>query len=280
MQPLKIAFSPCPNDTFIFHHWVHGLIKDAPQLEVTYADIDYTNRWASEGTTDLDVMKISAAALPYVLDKYQLIPCGGALGRGCGPLVLAKDAGIDLTEKTIAVPSDRSTAYLLFRMWANQNHVRYKEIRVMPFEKIMPAVKAGEVDAGLVIHEARFTYSQFGLNQVVDLGEWWEMDTGLPIPLGAIVAKRTCDAALITRAIQASLQAAWENPDDTKEYVSCHAQEMNDSVMQAHIALYVNEFSMNLGEEGFNAISAFLQRATTAGLLPAFDESLVKNREG
>ncbi|MEY4480324.1 MAG: hypothetical protein RLZZ267_1002 [Bacillota bacterium] len=276
MSKLKIAFSPCPNDTFIFHAWVHGLVPDAPDVEVTFADIDITNRLAIEGQSDLDILKISAAALPYVLDRYQLIPCGGALGRGCGPLVLTKQVGSSLVGKSIAVPSDRSTAYILFRLWAEQQGISLGEIIVMPFEQIMPAVKAGKVDAGLVIHEARFTYQEYDLDAVVDLGAWWEQDAGLPIPLGAIVARRELDPAPIAQAIRGSLQQAWDNPAQTTDYVRCHAQEMDAAVMQAHIKLYVNDFSMNLGDEGFAAIEAFLTRAADAGLVPSFDSLLLK----
>lgn len=269
MNKLKLAFSPCPNDTFIFHGWVHGLVKDAPDVEVTYADIAITNRLAEEGSSDFDVLKISAAALPYVSQNYQLIPCGGALGRGCGPLVLAKSKDFHLSGKTVAVPSERSTAYLLFRLWAAQQNIAIGEIIVMPFEQIMPAVKAGQVDAGLVIHEARFTYPNFDLQAIVDLGAWWETDTGLPIPLGAIIAKKELDATRIASAIRESLQLAWDHPERTQTYVSCHAQEMDEHVMQQHISLYVNAFSMDLGEEGFAAIDAFLTRAEKAGLVPS-----------
>lgn len=181
---MKIAFSPCPNDTFVFHAWVHGLIPGAPELDVTYADIDITNGWAASGTGP-EVLKISYAALPWVLDEYALLPCGGALGRGCGPLVLTAKAcsPSDLSGRRVAVPSERSTAYLLFRLWAAK-HVPggVGEIVVMPFDEIMPAVQRGELDAGLVIHEARFTYQNYGLHLLQDLGNWWESDTGLPIP--------------------------------------------------------------------------------------------------
>ena len=147
----------------------------------------------------------------------------------------------------------------------------------MPFEQIMPAVKAGKVDAGLVIHEARFTYQKYDLQALVDLGAWWEQDTGLPIPLGAIIARRELNPEPITAAIRSSLKQAWETPEQTSDYVRCHAQEMDAKVMQAHIQLYVNDFSMSLGEEGFAAIEAFLTRAAKAGLVPTFEPLLLKN---
>lgn len=203
-QELHIAYSPCPNDTFVFHAWAQGLIPGAPQLDVMFADIDITNGLAADGAGP-EVLKISYAALPWVLDKYKLLPCGGALGRGCGPLVLTrKGAGAikhprELSGRRIAVPSERSTAYLLFRLWvAQQVQGGPAEIVVMPFDEIMPAVQKGEIDAGLVIHEARFTYPSYNLNLLTDLGSWWESDTGLPIPLGAIIARRDLDPEAIT----------------------------------------------------------------------------------
>ena len=276
---MKIAFSPCPNDTFIFHAWVHGLIEGAPQLEVTYADIDITNGLAASGQ-GLDVMKISFAALPWVLDEYALLPCGGALGRGCGPLVLTKDGSMDpsdLAGKRIAVPSERSTAYLLFRLWAAQ-HVSagIGEIIVMPFHEIMPTVRDGLIDAGLVIHEARFTYQNYGLNLLADMGSWWEEDTGLPIPLGAIIAKRTLDLEALAQWTRASVDYAWAHPEASQAYIMQHAQEMNEEVTRAHIQLYVNSFSRDLGEDGFAAVRALLDRAADEGLVPRIDPSKLR----
>ncbi|GAE36620.1 1,4-dihydroxy-6-naphthoate synthase [Halalkalibacter akibai] len=271
---MKIAFSPCPNDTFVFHAWVHGLITGAPKLDVTYADIDKTNNWAAEGKGP-EVQKISYAALPWVLNDYTLIPCGGALGRGCGPLVLTKEASPGpgaLSGKRIAVPSERSTAYLLFRLWAAQKvEGGVGEIIVMPFHEIMPAVQEGKIDAGLVIHEARFTYQNYDLNLMADLGNWWEEDTGLPIPLGAIIAHRSLDKDAITRWTRASVEYAWKHPQASTQYVLEHAQELSKDVAQSHIDLYVNEFTKDLGEDGYAAVRALLGRALKEGLVPEFD---------
>jgi 1,4-dihydroxy-6-naphthoate synthase len=278
MNTLSIAYSPCPNDTFVFHALAHGLVPGAPKLDVTYADVDKTNHYAAE-SEDFDVLKISYAALPWALDRYALLPCGGALGRGCGPLVLtARPAGPDaLAGKRVAVPSDRSTAYLLFRLWAAR-HVPggVGEIVVMPFNRIMPAVRDGEIDAGLVIHEARFTYHEYGLSLVEDMGRWWEEDTGLPIPLGAIVARRTLDRDRIAAWIRASVEYAWAHPEASRDYVMRHAQEMKPEVAQAHIGLYVNRFTADLGEEGYAAVEALLGRAAREGLVPAFDLSALR----
>lgn len=270
---LKVAYSPCPNDTFVFHAWAHGLIPGAPKLDVTYADIDITNGLAATSNT-FDLLKISYAALPWMLEDYTLLPCGGALGRGCGPLVLTRDGrpSDSLRTGTIAVPSERSTAYLLFRLWAAQ-HVSggIGRIVVMPFHEIMPAVRDGAVDAGLVIHEARFTYPRFGLTQLVDLGNWWEADTGLPIPLGAIIARRSLDLKAIARWTRESVEYAWAHPEASQDYVMQHAQEMDREVAKAHIGLYVNAYTAALGNDGYHAVESLLGRAAKEGLVPAIN---------
>jgi 1,4-dihydroxy-6-naphthoate synthase len=262
---MRIAYSPCPNDTFVFHAWAHGLIPGAPPLDVTFADIDVTNNAAERG--EYDVAKVSYAALPWLLDDYALLPSGGALGRGCGPLVLTRTEFGSLDGRTVAVPSERSTAYLLFRLWAAGQ--RPARIEVVPFTSIMPAVRDGRYDAGLVIHEARFTYPSYGLRSLVDLGSWWEDDTGLPIPLGAIVARRSLDTGAMGRAARASVEYAWADPSASASYVAAHADEMSPEVQQQHIALYVNEFTRDLGDEGYAAAEALLHRAHAAGLVPA-----------
>ena len=270
-ETLRLAYSPCPNDTFVFHAWAHGLVPGADAPEVTFADIDVTNGMAERG--ELDVLKISYGALPWVLDEYALLPCGGALGRGCGPLVLTRpgDSG-DLSGRRVAVPSERSTAYLLFRLWAAKAVPGgLGEIVVLPFHEIMPAVRDGRVDAGLVIHEARFTYRQYGLHKLADMGEAWEQETGLPIPLGAIVARRSLGAQRlqeITAAIRASVRQAWDDPAASRPYVLAHSQEMDPQVADQHIGLYVNDFTADLGEDGYSAVRALLTRAAAEGLVP------------
>jgi 1,4-dihydroxy-6-naphthoate synthase len=265
---LSLAYSPCPNDTFLFHAWTHGLIPGAPEVEVTYADIDLTNGWLAS-TEGLDVMKISAAALPEArTNGYELLPCGGAMGRGCGPLVLARDghamADGSLTGRTVAVPSLKSTAFLLFRQWVAERvdgPGHGPEIIVMPFRDIMPAVRDGKVDAGLVIHEARFTFHKFGLECLADLGDWWERTTGAPIPLGVIVARAALGQeriARITTALRASVEHAFAHPQDSREYVLSLAEEMDPAVAQSHIDLYCNEFSRDLGADGHQALERLL----------------------
>jgi 1,4-dihydroxy-6-naphthoate synthase len=267
---VRIAYSPCPNDTFVFHAWAHGEVPGAPPLDVTFADIDLTNGMAERG--ELDVLKVSYAALPWVLDEYALLPCGGALGRGCGPLVLTREPGLDLTGRTVAVPSERSTAYLLFRLWAaDVVPDGVGEVVVLPFHEIMPAVRDGRVDAGLVIHEARFTYQDYGLHRLADMGEHWESTTGLPIPLGAIIAKRSLGAdtlRLLAESARASVRRAWDDPEASRAYVRAHAQEMDPAVADQHIGLYVNEFTADLGENGYAAVRGLLTRAAAEGLVP------------
>ncbi|MEO9140077.1 MAG: 1,4-dihydroxy-6-naphthoate synthase [Jatrophihabitans sp.] len=259
------AYSPCPNDTFVFHAWAHGLVAGAPAIEVTFADIDVTNTAAARG--DFDVVKVSYAALPWLLDEYALLPCGGALGRGCGPLVLTRGDRGSIDGATVAVPSERSTAYLLFRLWAAGQ--RPARIEIVPFAQIMPGVRDGRFDAGLVIHEARFTYPSYGLSALIDLGAWWESDTGLPIPLGAILARRSLDADALSRTIRTSVEYAWADPSASADYVAAHADEMAPDVQQQHIALYVNEFTRDLGDAGYAAGEALLARAFEAGLTPS-----------
>ncbi|MFH8725665.1 1,4-dihydroxy-6-naphthoate synthase [Streptomyces termitum] len=271
---LKIAYSPCPNDTFVFDAWAHGRVPGAPRLDVTFADIDVTNGWAESGTDAHDVLKVSYAVLPWILDEYALLPCGGALGRGCGPLVLTREAAdpAGLAGRTVAVPSERSTAYLLFRLWAaDRVPGGVGEVVVMPFHEIMPAVRDGKVDAGLVIHEARFTYGSYGLHKLADMGEHWEETTGLPIPLGAIVARRSLGAEalrLLADSARASVRAAWDDPEASRPYVMEHAQEMDPKVADQHIGLYVNEFTADLGEDGYAAVRGLLTRAAAEGLVP------------
>jgi 1,4-dihydroxy-6-naphthoate synthase len=266
---LSLAVSPCPNDTFVFHALVHGLIPGAPAVDLTFADVDVTNTAAERG--EFDLIKVSYAALPWLLDAYELLPCGGALGRGCGPLVLTLDekwGDGDLTGATVAVPGDRTTAYLLFRLWSADRPPAH--IEVVPFHEIMPGVAAGKYDAGLVIHEARFTYPRYGLTALADLGEWWEKDTGLPIPLGAILAKKsTVDAGAAAEWIRTSVSMAWANPDASRDFILASAQEMEADVVRQHIGLYVNEFTLDLGPDGFAAADALLGRSAAAGFTPS-----------
>jgi len=264
-SPLSLAISPCPNDTFTFHAWVHGLIPGAPLVAVSYDDIDVLNQRAERA--EPDVVKVSYGALPWLLDDYELLSAGSALGRGCGPLVLSRNGSIGTTP-VVAVPGERTTAYLLMRLWAAGRDLT-PAIRILPFNEIMPAVQRGEVDAGLVIHESRFTYPSYGLESVADLGDWWEATTGHAIPLGAILARRGLDHDAIDAAIRASVEYAWEHPGASGTYIREYAQEMDPTVCARHIELYVNAFTRDLGAEGYDAIATLLDRSAAAGLTPA-----------
>lgn len=267
-QPLTLGFSPCPNDTFMFYPLVHGLVDTAGQrFNERLEDVETLNRLAVKGV--LDVTKVSYAALGHIREEYALLRAGSALGRGCGPLVVAREPldPAELADKTIAIPGRYTTAHLLTRLYnpALENFLE------MPFHEIMDAVLTGRADAGVIIHESRFTYQGFGLHQLVDLGQWWETETGLPIPLGGIVARRSLGAETI-RSIEAALAAGVEyartNPTEAAHYIREHAQEMSEQVCAAHIGLYVNDFSQSLGSEGERAIMELLRRAETAGVVP------------
>ncbi len=265
---LTLGFSPCPNDTFMFYPLVHGLVDTAGfTYRERLEDVETLNRMALKG--ELDISKVSCHALGHIRDQYVLLRSGSALGRGCGPLLVANDK-VDptgLRGKTIAVPGRYTTAMLLLRLFdpALDNFI------VMPFNEIMDAVLSGNVDAGVIIHESRFTYQGFGLHKLLDLGEWWEAETGLPIPLGGIVARRSLGMETISaveRTLQTGVEYARNHPDQAAGFIREHAQEMSPEVCASHIALYVNEFSVELGREGELAINELLRRAEISGIIP------------
>lgn len=270
----SLAYSPCPNDTFIFAALTNGLLPDVPHVEVVLDDVEALNRAAREGRFSLT--KVSYGAIPYLLDRYRILRAGGALGRGCGPLVIARPrpdgTAPSLAElgedAVVAIPGRMTTAFALLRL-ALGREPRTVELR---FDRIVDAVARGEADAGLIIHESRFTYQQSGLAQTVDLGDWWESTTGNAIPLGAILVRRDVtdeNARAIDDAIRRSLRFARERESEIIDYVRAHAFEMNDEVMRAHIGLYVNEYSDDLGERGIAAVHDLFAREERAGLIPA-----------
>jgi 1,4-dihydroxy-6-naphthoate synthase len=269
MSLLSLGYSPCPNDTFIFYALVHGR-SDAAGLKFSppvLEDVETLNAWALEHR--LDVTKLSFHALGHVLDEYCLLTAGSALGRGCGPLVVAKPGNLpkNLAAARIAIPGRFTTAALLFRMFSPAS----TDLVAMKFDEIMEAIHDGRVDAGVIIHEGRFTYSRKGLVCLQDLGQWWEELTGHPIPLGCIAARRSLGFERILRiegAIRRSLEYAWSRPDQCLSYICSHAQEIEDEVVKNHIELYVNDFSMDIGERGLAAVEEFLARGRAAGVLP------------
>ncbi len=269
MRLLTLAYSPCPNDTFIFTPWVNGHIQDAPPVVERLEDIDRLNSAALAG--EPDVVKLSFHAFGHVRDRYCLLRSGGALGRGCGPLVVAREAfdPVELSSKVMAIPGQLTTAALLLRLCVPG--LAEERLRVMPFDQIMRAVREQRVDAGAIIHESRFTYQREGLTSIVDLGEWWERDAGHAIPLGGIAMRRDLGADLIRRTertLASSVAFACAHPDVVWPTVRRHAQEMDDDVMRQHIGLYVNEFTRDYGEEGTAAIEYLLARAARRGLMP------------
>jgi len=270
-----LAYSPCPNDTFIFTPWVEGRIPDAPPVVETFEDIDTLNQIALRG--EPDIVKVSFHALGHLRDRYCLLRSGGALGRGCGPLVVARTPfdGKALGSKTVAIPGTLTTAALLVRLFAPD--LRDVSITVMPFDRIMPAVCDGKVDAGVIIHESRFTYQRHGLAQIVDLGEWWERETGHAIPLGGILMRRDLGDGLIRRtekALAASVDFAFAHTDLVWPTVRRHAQEMDDDVCRQHIALYVNDWTRDYGPDGEAAIAYLLATAERLGIVPHSEHPL------
>jgi 1,4-dihydroxy-6-naphthoate synthase len=274
LDTLSLAYSPCPNDTYIFAAWTRGMLSDAPPVRVVLDDVEGLNEAAREGRFELT--KVSYGAIPYLLDRYRILRAGGALGRGCGPLVVAKPGPNGRAPELedfkrhvrIAIPGVMTTAYLLLRLAFG----RPIDVYPMRFDRIVDAVASGEVDAGLIIHESRFTYAASGLAKVADLGEWWERETGHPIPLGAILARRDIGverARGIDETIRESLAFARDHDAAVAPYVREHAFEMDENVMRAHIGLYVNEYSLDVGDDGIAAIENLFELAAATSMIPA-----------
>ena len=262
---INLGYSFCPNDTFIFYALTHGRIPGESVIE-QLEDVETLNQWALSGR--LEMTKISYHAYAHVREQYVALRSGGALGRGVGPLIVAREPLESLVGKTVAIPGAMTTANLMLTLSQPEG----VKTRVMRYDQIMPAIERGEVDAGLIIHESRFTFAQHGLVKLLDLGQWWEGETGLPLPLGAILARR--DLGLeklreLDQAVRSSLEYAYAHPLEPKAYIRQHALEMEDAVMQAHIDLYVNEFSLDVGREGERAVTELFARAEARGLIPA-----------
>ncbi len=277
---LDLAISPCPNDTFSFHALVHGRVT-APEINwrVILADVETLNEAAREGTRA--VTKLSFAALGHILDRYALLRSGAALGRGCGPLIVARP-GADLNSirtGPVAVPGLMTTARLLLGLRLPAD----VPVAPMPFDQIMPAVASGAYPAGVIIHEGRFTYPAHGLDCLLDLGQWWEAETGLPIPLGGIAIRRDLSAETALRvetAIRESVRYARTHPADSWPWVRRHAQEMAPDVIRRHIDLYVNDFTVDLGRSGATAVTALLARAADRGVIRPTDAALFATETG
>jgi 1,4-dihydroxy-6-naphthoate synthase len=261
-KKLTLAFSPCPNDTFMFHAMLHGLVDTKGyKFEYDLLDIEELNKNAF--CEKYDITKLSFGALGKLLDKYSLLKSGAALGRNCGPLLVCKTPELPKEPKNlkIAIPGENTTAnMLLSMMWpeaVNKNAVLFSEIE--------DEVVNGNYEAGLIIHENRFTYKLKGLHKIVDLGEWWEKTTDLPIPLGAIAVKKSFNEKTkydVEDIIRRSIEFAFQNPDSCMEFVMKHATAMDKDVALQHIKLYVNEFSLNLGIQGKKSIEVLFEKAT------------------
>jgi 1,4-dihydroxy-6-naphthoate synthase len=277
MKALAVGYSTCPNDTFIFAELGHG-VPGSLSFQPVLADVETLNQWAIEGR--LEVTKLSFLALGRVRETYGLLHAGAALGRGCGPILVGRPGTAlgDLGRAVVASPGELTTARLLLSLYLR----REPRLRHMVFSEVMPAVARGEADFGLVIHEGRFTFRQHGLKIFLDLGEWWESETGRPIPLGGIAIRRNLGrevAGEVDRAIRASLRAARTGSPRAMEYVLAHAQEMSPEVAKQHIDLYVNDFSFDLGRRGLEAANLLLRRAEEAGLVPRSSLPLVAYEE-
>ncbi len=265
---LTLAYSPCPNDTYIFAALANGLLENVPPISVQLEDIENLNNSALKG--DYEFTKVSYAVVPDLLENYKMLRAGGALGHGCGPLLVARPGTgktlEDFKDKLIAIPGERTTAFMLLNLAMGAR----PQTLAMRFDKIIESVAGGTVDAGLIIHESRFTYKELDLVSIADLGEWWESETKMPVPLGAImirndVAERSDD---FNNAIRKSLRYARENEKDVMKYVKEHANEMDDTVMRKHIETYVNEYTDDIGDDGIAAVKELFRRAREQGIIP------------
>lgn len=273
-KKLTIGFSPCPNDTFIFDALVHHKIDtEGLDFDVYLGDVEDLNNKAFSG--ELDITKISYHAYGYLTKDYVLLDAGSALGKGCGP-ILVKNSKVEilkLDSAKIAIPGKYTTANFLLGI----AHPEANNKVELLFSDIENAVVNNEVDAGLIIHENRFTYQDKGLKKIIDLGEYWESTTGQLIPLGGIIIKRNLSKETIkkvNRILRKSIEFAFKNPNEPLEYMQCNAQEMSEKVMMQHVELYVNKYSINLGTEGRSAITQMFNLAQEKEIIPQLTNEL------
>ncbi len=271
---LSLGFSPCPNDTYIFDAMVHGKIDtEGLAFDMVLGDVEMLNQKAFAG--ELAITKLSYHAVAYLTDTYRLLDAGSALGNNCGPLLIAKNAKSReaIATGTIAIPGKYTTAnFLLSYAFPEVQH----KVE-MVFSDIEDAVLAGDVDAGLIIHENRFTYAQKGLVRLLDLGEHWESTTGMPIPLGGIAIRRDLPIDVqhkVNRVLQRSVQFAFDHPSAALPFVRAHAQEMDEAVMYQHIALYVNDYTLHLGERGRAAVQHLFDVVARQQIVPPKQQAL------
>ena len=265
---LRLGFSPCPNDTYIFDALVHGRIDtEGLEFEVLLADVEDLNARAFRG--DLEVTKLSYHAFGHLTDTYRLLPSGSALGHGVGPLLVTKKenfGGVN-QDSSVAIPGRYTTANYLLGL----AYPEAMDTHPVLFSDIERLVLDGTYDVGVLIHENRFTYAERGLRKIADLGTYWEQTTGLPIPLGGITVKRSLPRQVqqrVQRVVARSVQYAFDHPEESADYVAEHAQEMDAEVRRRHIALYVNDYTLALGEEGRAAVDYFLRDGRAKGVIP------------
>lgn len=273
-QVISLAFSPCPNDTFIFDAMIHHKIDtECLKFEYTLADVEKLNLQAIQ--SNYDVTKLSFFTYLFVSKNYQLLNAGSALGTNCGPLLISKNKieFADLHSKSIVIPGKHTTANFLLSF----AFPKIKNKREIIFSEIENEILSEKADAGVIIHESRFTYEQKGLVKIIDLGENWETKTGYPIPLGGIAIKRELSTEIkqtINRVLKRSVEFALQNPTSSKDFVAANAQEMDELVMQKHINLYVNDFSISLGATGKKAVSTMFNKAKELNFIESVPEDI------
>jgi 1,4-dihydroxy-6-naphthoate synthase len=276
---LIFSFSPCPNDCFMFEAIVNRRVElEGLDFQIQLADVETLNRAAFTGSAE--ITKLSFHAYSYCANDYVLLDAGSALGRNCGPILISKRtiSNHELHNKNlrIAIPGKFTTANLLLELALPQQHNK----SALVFSDIESAVLADEFDAGLIIHENRFTYAAKGLKKIIDLGEYWQKEAGRPLPLGGIAINRSLSTAVqqkVNSVLRRSVEYALAHPAASREFVLAHAQETSEEIVSRHIDLYVNQYSIDLGVDGREAIEALLERGRMAGCIPPFKESLFLN---
>jgi len=271
MKQLSIGYSTCPNDTYIFDALVHNKIEHDYQFDVVLRDVESLNQLAFKKS--LDISKISIHAWFHMTHDYELISSGAALGKGCGPLLIGKTRDIPKSGK-IALPGKLTTAALLFKIALPGDF----EYVMMPFDEIIPAIISNKVVAGVIIHESRFTYQEDGLCKKLDLGQWWEEETGCMIPLGGIMIKNQKSDDMkknICYLIKQSILFANQHPKESTNYIKSYAKEIKDSVINSHIQLYVNEYSLSLQDTGIKAVQELYERAVKKNIIPKIEKGKV-----
>ena len=260
MTTLDIAFSTCPNDTFIFHAMLHGCIDTgnlvfSPHLH----DVEELNKKAFSQA--FNISKLSFYAYLRLRETYEILDSGSALGYGCGPLLIGRSSEKFTPNATIAIPGEYTTAYLLLQLW----NPEIRNVKITRFDNILEGVQTGEYDAGLIIHEGRFIYPEYDCVKIVDLGQWWEDETGMPVPLGCIAVRKDPPTISFKNHLESilrdSVQYAFKHRGESRDFIKSHAQEMDDHVIDGHIDLYVNDFTISLGDRGRKAIQTLEEMA-------------------